>query len=205
MAKARAITKHLPPGYEVKACTLEVPSLPDGALYTRMGEDMLIVGYENAQNMRTGYDRWLNAAHEIKRLQALVDQLREGLLYAEQTLHNDGFWSEAAELTAFGWQDYEPGKDGEIAEMQRRERSLLAHLRHHKVKQWLQRGAKREEAQTIADALDKTSSNRINVVLAKALARNNPRALSTKTRRELAADDKKIAERAKKSRPPRKK
>jgi hypothetical protein len=179
MAKARtkAVTK-LPPGYECLAAPFEVPSLPDGALYTRMGEDMLIVGYESAQDMRTGYDRWLHAAHEIKRLQALVDTLREGISFAHQTLDAKGDWEEAQAITYYGWQEIEPGREGEIDAIHRRERSLLSHLRHHKAKEWLRRGAKREEAETILNAIDKTSSNRINLALARLLSRTNPRAVS---------------------------
>jgi hypothetical protein len=54
------------------------------------------------------------------------------------------------------------------------EATLLAHLRHHKVKRWLLEGARREDARTIKEAVARTSSEEINRALARAIREERP-------------------------------
>jgi hypothetical protein len=52
------------------------------------------------------------------------------------------------------------------------EKVLLGHLLHHNLKDWLLRGCRAEEADTIRRAIERTSSERLCRGLAKVLARN---------------------------------
>jgi hypothetical protein len=54
------------------------------------------------------------------------------------------------------------------------EANLLAHLRHHKVKRWLLEGCRREDARTIKEAVARTSSEKINKALARAIREDRP-------------------------------
>lgn len=51
------------------------------------------------------------------------------------------------------------------------EEVLLGHLLHHNLKDWLLRGCRAEEADTIRRAIERTSSERLCRGLAKVLAR----------------------------------
>jgi hypothetical protein len=47
--------------------------------------------------------------------------------------------------------------------------SLLGHLKHHEVKDWLLRGCKEEDARTIREAVENTPTRRIRRALARVL------------------------------------
>jgi hypothetical protein len=51
------------------------------------------------------------------------------------------------------------------------EKSLLIHMQHHNIKQWLLDGCDREEARTIRDAVEAIPERRLIRRLARALAK----------------------------------
>lgn len=54
--------------------------------------------------------------------------------------------------------------------------NLLGHCEHHKIKDWLIKGAKREDARTILEAVKRQSPHRLQRKLAEILTsgRNDP-------------------------------
>ncbi len=50
-----------------------------------------------------------------------------------------------------------------------REKNILGHMKYHKVKEWLLRGCKREDANTIREAVERTSEREIIKALARAI------------------------------------
>lgn len=49
------------------------------------------------------------------------------------------------------------------------ESTLLAHIKHHNIRKWLEDGAKREDAQTILGAIKRLSSERLKRRFARML------------------------------------
>jgi hypothetical protein len=56
---------------------------------------------------------------------------------------------------------------------QRRYEVLLGHLNHHGLKKWLLDGCKREDARTIAEAVERIPERRLARRLARALAQED--------------------------------
>jgi hypothetical protein len=52
-----------------------------------------------------------------------------------------------------------------------KEENLLAHMQHHNVKEWLLRGARDEDANTIRNAIEAIPEHRLIRRLARALAK----------------------------------
>jgi hypothetical protein len=53
-------------------------------------------------------------------------------------------------------------------------KELLGHAVHHDIKQWLREGAKREDARTLLEAINRTSDYDLQKALVLALSKNGP-------------------------------